>query len=238
MNERTVKTQGRQKRERTMNWFNFLPVPSMSYADWPTAGQVEGQRDKELNRQTNEKTNTQTDKKTNWGSKRPQRRKVASKNSRKAEGDSNSGIQKRMCFDYGQIKEEYKRQRQNTVFSVFSAPGALKIEKWHYHFNHVTCAPLWHQREVISIFFLTMNSEKIFVLCLIMKDKGEIKRNMLQTYKKKSPKMIMTVISISSSGLKKEGANYREGARYRKYGMRQKGDKKRPGKRWKQLDDK
>ena len=76
-----------------------------------------------------------------------------------------------------------------------------------------------------------MNSEKIFVLCLIMKDKGEIKRNMLQTYKKKSPKMIMTVISISSSGLKKEGANYREGARYRKYGMRQKGDKKRPGKR-------
>ena len=39
-----------------------------------------------------------------------------------------------------------------TVFSVYSAPGALKIEKWHYHFYPVISAPLWHQKEVFSTF--------------------------------------------------------------------------------------
>ena len=54
-----------------------------------------------------------------------------------------------------------------------------------------------------------MNSENILVLCLISIDKEKI-QNFCFKNTQKSPKIIMTDISISFSGLKNEGgANYK-----------------------------
>ena len=104
----------------------------------------------------------------------------------------------------------------DTVFSVFSAPGALKMEEWHYHFYPVISAPPLAPEGT----FLFMKSEKILVLCFILKDKGKI-QNLYFKYTKNSPKVIMTFICISSSDFKKEGVALITGGggtKYREYG--------------------
>ena len=77
------------------------------------------------------------------------------------------------------VKWKVFSMEDNTVFTEFSALGARKIEKWHYHFYPVICAPSGTRRNYFH-FFLFIDSENILIFCLSLKDKGKMNKKNIQ----------------------------------------------------------